>query len=429
MLDFLFGRMFYMELFLAGLFITANIPRRDKFWLRLPLAAAGCIAFSYVWSTLFGGLLAPLYSMLSAVVSYLIPFIVVLAAMCFCVELRGYSVLFVGAAMWFTQHFASVLDSVLFPGNGMNYRSYVIHIVYTIAVFAVAYFLFFRDLNCQVIECIDLSTAVPIWFVMCLACLVLGTYAENVGENSLSFKLMNLLCTAIGLLYQNGLYTMCGLKRERDGVQQLLEESEERYELAKRNTELINIKCHDLRHIIRHFQQQGKLNEEVFTEMEHSIREYDSAIKTGCSALDVILSEKSAQCVSLGIGLTCMADASGLSYIKPVDLYVLFGNALENAIEATQSLADPEKKQISLTVRRAGCGMCSVYLQNYTDHPLQFVGDVPLTIKQDKQNHGFGVKSMRMLAERYDGELHFRQDGDVVELYLLLPWKEEAEAC
>ena len=65
-----------------------------------------------------------------------------------------------------------------------------------------------------------------------------------------------------------------------------------------------------------------------------------------------------------------MADGKGLAYMEPADLYALFGNALENAIEATEQLTDPAQKQIVLTVRPVE-GFCSVHLQNYTKEPLR----------------------------------------------------------
>lgn len=46
---------------------------------------------------------------------------------------------------------------------------------------------------------------------------------------------------------------------------------------------------------------------------------------------------------------------------------------------------------------------------------------LPVTGKSDKANHGFGIRSMQLLAEKYGGELTFRQEGDVVNTYMLLP--------
>lgn len=424
MLDFLFGRMFYTDLLLAGVFISAKLPKRDKFPLRLTGAVLLCVLFSYGWGLLSQHL--PMGGMILSAANYLVPFAAVLGALCGCYYLRGWSAPFVGAAMWFVQHLAADVDALLFPNNGMNLPSYLRHLGVLLAVAIVFYLLLFCRLDSHTLSYLDLSTVVPIWVVMCLVCMFLGGYANSVGEDTNSYRIMDMVCTAMGLLYQRSIYFFCGVQRQRDGVQKLLRESEVQYEAAKRNTEVINIKCHDLRHMIRHFQEQGRVDEEVFRELEQAVREYDTSIHTGNPALDVILTEKSIQCAAEGIGFTCMAEASGLSYIAPVDLYVLFGNALENAIEASQKLKEPEKKQISLSIHRAG-GFYAVQLQNYTEGEIRMEGDIPLTDKEDKQNHGFGVKSMRLLAEKYDGELHFRQEGDVVELYLLLPCREKGE--
>lgn len=416
MLEFLFARMFYVDLWIAGLFATAKLPKRSRFPLRLAAAAAVCLLFSCCWFIQNGNFLI-------TVVSFLGAFAAAVGCICFCVKISGWSVAFIGSTMWFLQHLSSDIEHLFFQTT-MDIKGYLLHLGLILAVSAAGYALFFRKLDDYVLRRIDLKLAAPIWVIMCLTCLVLGTHAGKLGEDNQSFMMMDLLCTSVGLLYQSSLYHFCGLERERDGIQKMLEESEVQYAAAKRNAELINIKCHDLHHMIQHFRLQGRVDDGVFTEMEQAIREYDSSIRTGNPALDVILTEKSAQCAALGIGFTCMAEARGLQYIKPVDLYVLFGNALENAIEATQVLKEPEKKQISLTVRRVE-GFYSIHLQNYTSRTIRFVGDVPLTEKEDKQNHGFGVKSMRLLAETYGGELHFRQEGDVVELYLLLPCRTE----
>ena len=66
-------------------------------------------------------------------------------------------------------------------------------------------------------------------------------------------------------------------------------------------------------------------------------------------------------------------------------------------------------------------GFYSVQIQNYTRAPLQLEHGLPQTSKADAQNHGYGVRSMQLLVEKYGGELSFRQEGEIVSLYLLLP--------
>lgn len=190
---------------------------------------------------------------------------------------------------------------------------------------------------------------------------------------------------------------------------------------------MLNIKCHDLKHQIRQFRSQGMIDEESLSEMEHIIDAYDCNMKTGDSTLDIILTEKSLLCNRKNIKFTCIANGFELSFMNPCDLYALFGNAVDNAIEAVENVEDPEKKYIGLTVRLVG-KFYSVHLQNYTREKVSFENGLPQTGKPDKNNHGYGVKSMQMLVKKYGGEISFIQEGDIFNLNMILPCEQEISA-
>lgn len=50
---------------------------------------------------------------------------------------------------------------------------------------------------------------------------------------------------------------------------------------------------------------------------------------------------------------------------------------------------------------------------------------MPVTHKADKNNHGFGVRSMNMLAEKYGGALSYKAEGGVFNLNMVLPYRKE----
>lgn len=52
----------------------------------------------------------------------------------------------------------------------------------------------------------------------------------------------------------------------------------------------------------------------------------------------------------VGIILNCMADGACLDFMDAVDIYTIFGNALDNAIESVSKLEDPEQRMISVMV-------------------------------------------------------------------------------
>ena len=141
----------------------------------------------------------------------------------------------------------------------------------------------------------------------------------------------------------------------------------------------------------------------MLDEIEQAVMIYDCVFKTGNDALDILLTEKSLYCGKYGIRLLCMADGEKLSFMASSDIYSLFGNALDNAIEALEH-SDPDKRDIVLTVRACD-GMVSVCVENYCAVAPDMSEGLPLTSKGDKNSHGFGMKSMRYIAEKYGGRL------------------------
>ena len=154
--------------------------------------------------------------------------------------------------------------------------------------------------------------------------------------------------------------------------------------------------------------------------MEDAIMIYDSCVRTGNEALDVILTEKSLICEKNGITLTCMADGRVLRGIDATDLYSIFGNLLDNAIESVRQLQSPEQRIIGLSIQNMG-NLALIHAENYFDHPIQMENGIPETTKDDPHFHGFGIRSIQLLAEKYGGTLSIRIDRNIFNLNLLFP--------
>lgn len=121
-----------------------------------------------------------------------------------------------------------------------------------------------------------------------------------------------------------------------------------------------------------------------------------------------------------GIKLTCIADGEKLNFMSETDIYSLFGNAIDNAAEALMKVQDKEKRVIGLIVRTSGTFL-SVHIYNYCPEPLKFADGLPITTKADKRAHGYGVKIIRMITEKYGGEMSMSQKDDIFNLDLLFP--------
>lgn len=86
--------------------------------------------------------------------------------------------------------------------------------------------------------------------------------------------------------------------------------------------------------------------------------------------------------------------------MAPVDVCIIFGNALDNAIEACERIEDGEKKIQLFLIERENKLLC--HLTNTTS--LDSMKGVAKTSKSDQENHGFGLNNMREALAKYDSE-------------------------
>ncbi len=233
----------------------------------------------------------------------------------------------------------------------------------------------------------------------------------------------NLLCCSMVLYIQFSLATNKHLKSELQTTMQLLKQAEDQYKSSKENVDIINLKCHDLKHQLTEYAKNGKLDSELLGELENVINIYDSTIKTGNEALDLILSEKSLICQKKDIKLTCLADCSKLSFISKTDLYSLFGNLIDNAMEAVYKIQDTDKRHINLVVKNVN-SFVSISIDNYYEGNIVLLDNgLPKTTKEDKDYHGYGMKSIQLIVNKYDGDLNISLDNNVFSLFIMFPIK------
>ena len=426
---FIIDNMFMIDMLLLGLATAARFPRRSYFWLRLPAAAAVCIAAGDGLSQLVGLIFQNTgLDVLQGLCGYLVQFALLVGAFMLCFRMSLWKALYVGAASYFVQHSAFGIDRLIrgeIAGDSWNWGILATHFLLLAAVYAVAWLLFLRRVDGSALDKVDLRRIGPIVVIMLAVCILLNLVANALGQNETAFQLADLTCNILGLFYQYSVLSVFVLEGKNEKVEQLLAQSVRQYNVSKENIELLNIKCHDLRHQIRAFHRDGKIDASLLGEIERVVDNYDCTVRTGNGALDVLLTEKSLLCRSKNIRFTCLADGAGLSYMDPYDLYALFGNALENAIEAAEQIDDPERRVIGLTMRAMG-GFYTINLQNYVAGAVTLDEEgMPVTHKADKNNHGFGVRSMNMLAEKYGGALSYKAEGGVFNLNMVLPYRKE----
>ena len=210
-------------------------------------------------------------------------------------------------------------------------------------------------------------------------------------------------------------------RMEKEYLHKLLHMQKENYRLSAESVELVNRKYHDLKHQIHLLRSEISSEDKLryLDEMEQEIKSYEAQNKTGNEALDVLLTAKSIQCQNAGITLTCVADGKELAFLKPTDISVLFGNALDNAFESVAKIQDKDKRLIHLSVARQK-QFVRIRVENCCEGEILFVDGLPATGK-DARYHGYGMKSIRSIVEKYNGSMTVKVQDGWFELRILLP--------
>ena len=232
--------------------------------------------------------------------------------------------------------------------------------------------------------------------------------------------LAQIMCIII-MYMQNELFKKSEIKQELELMNLLWKKEQEQYHLTKENIALINQKSHDLKHQIRAIRKATKEEfKQYLDEIEESVLIYESIVKTGNDVFDTILTEKSLYCKDREIQVTCVADGSQMDFINTVDLYAILGNAMDNAIEAVEKFEDKEKRQIDVLIYKQQSFLVMNFI-NPMPEKLVYKEELPVTTKGDKKVHGFGLRSIKYIAKKYDGVVNISEEDGCFSLKILMP--------
>ena len=114
-----------------------------------------------------------------------------------------------------------------------------------------------------------------------------------------------------------------------------------------------------------------------------------------------------------------------MDFIETMDICSIFGNALDNAIESVEKLADPQQRLIRVAVYTQNVFLI-IRVENSCTAQLSVVDGEYRTTKRDKDMHGYGIKSIRYTAEKYGGSVSADCSDNWFHLSVLLPLPEKA---
>lgn len=415
-----YANIYSITLFVYAFLVCLKQEKRKLFFVRLIPVIAVCVFLS---SDIFRNFFDMGRTTIQAYIKtlpYVIVWLVAVLSVWFCFKISVLQAFLFQSIAYVFEHIIFNIRQGLSIDNIENkYILYIVLILMRVALGVCIYFTvaqktnrLYQLFNYKVI--VALLASVNIFFVL---------FANNIFFNQGWFTnalhIMRLVICAVLIALPFVINRMMQDKDEKQKLEYMLTISNKQMRNADENIESINRKCHNLKHQLIMLKEtgQGVEFQQVISSLERDILIYDSNINTGNKSIDIIIKEKSLLCDSHNIDFTYIIDGDKLSFMHKADLYSLFGNALDNAIEAAKQ-SELDKRVIILRVSGKD-GICKILIENSYVTAPEIIDGLPQTTKADKANHGFGVKSIKMIVEKYNGEIDFAIENDRFSLMIL----------
>lgn len=362
--------------------------------------------------------------------AYILPVLFPLAAFLLCADGTLTEAVYGSACAYAAQHVAFCAVMFLW-GDGVGPKviagGWIIHIVVLLLVYRLVAVKLPVDGQYKV----TLTNALLTAGLVLLLALVLSynSFLKAAGMTDQGlyrlYRLSDFFSCLFILLLQLERRREFGLLTTVETERRLRAQMEAQYVLTRENIDIINRKSHDLKHQVSALRlvKSPEAREASLREIEDSVQIYDAGTHTGNEVLDTVLMEKGLLCRTNRIAWTCMAQGENLDFINPVDLYTLLGNALDNAIESSRATSDPDRRVIRVAVRQ-NHGAVFFQVENFYEGELSMADGLPRTTKDDAQNHGFGLRSIRAIAQRYGGTMDVEAEKGRFLLTILIPMPE-----
>ncbi len=328
---------------------------------------------------------------------------------------------FVASCEWQLQYFFAT-QAKLFTGAS----GYVFMAIFYVALFLLLFFIERGNnsyLKVNQAECaFSVLIAVLVFIISNITLINPGTPFSSAYATE--FFYIRTLVDLIGLLslyiYQSQRISWYS-RRNADFMEHLLENQRQKYLQSQEVYDQINYRYHDLKYHLQMLKTESvEERNKYIAELEEDIKKFESYYRTDNEVLDILLANASKTFRENDIRFICVADGKALSFMDKLDVYALFGNALDNAVESLVQIKDKDKRLLKMSVNTQN-NFVFIKVQNCYEHNLVTNDGDFETTKKEKYNHGFGIKSMRQIAEKYNGTLEIDTADNWFTVCILIP--------
>ena len=264
--------------------------------------------------------------------------------------------------------------------------------------------------------------AVVFSFEMAIFLLLCSRVSQYVGgafnrTSEIIVVVLSISFVIVFLYLKNNYYLREQEQRDKMQIVQLQQQFAY-YQEKMKDEERIRSIYHDLKNhlLVMESRQNTEETRQMAEMLRSQIADYEDYVHTGNEFLDIILKDKAAKAREKQIDFSAMVDFHGIDFMEPLDISTIFGNAIDNAIEASENL--PEYKRLITVKAERVRDMLLITIENNTPPGNHLTEG---TTKKDRFVHGFGIPNIKKAVEKYSGQCSFQQEGRTYRLNILIP--------
>lgn len=301
-------------------------------------------------------------------------------------------------------------------------QDYAIGLMLSKLILMIFYFLLFyyvKHKNEQILATLEHKWYLAFLLYPSITVVILIQQYYLILENQNIDSLNRFLFTSVLLILSNliifrilnEMQHLQAVKLQAEFAEQQLNSQEKHYaELVEKNS-AIKKQVHDTKNfllILQSYIQQNK-RQQALDQLQSMLNTVggDLIEYTENIVLDTVLSAKIQEASRQQINIIPAVALYGTLAIKTIDLALLLGNALDNAIEATVKVSEPERKKIWLTMKLQE-NILHIVIKNPVKEKVPIHNQNVPTSKQNKELHGLGITNMKTIVDKYRGTFDIR---------------------
>lgn len=249
-------------------------------------------------------------------------------------------------------------------------------------------------------------------------------YANIVYVQNTVYSNVFLLCSTImlialvtNLIFSNKYSEIENKEYEQRMAIYELEIQTRYYEEKLKEEERIKQIYHDMKNHLLLMEDKNIEDSREICNIKKNIMRYEAYYRTGNKFLDIILKDKIEKACEDSIKVEDNIDLSGMDFIDPFDISTIFGNMLDNAIEACRSIVEIEKRRITILAKREN-DFLVIREKNNKEN-------IDKIIPPKKVIHGYGLLNITNAVHKYEGEVDINESKNEFVINIIIPIKKE----